>query len=77
MKPGDKVKIKHSKSKTMEKLEREGVAGVNLILKPGSMIELEGKELTFIRDSNHSFAIVKTPEGDEREVHKGLLQEIK
>ncbi len=78
MKPGDKVKIEIRKSKSMEKLEKEGVAGVRLILKPSAMIELEGKELMFIRDSQFSknFAILRTPEGNEYEVLKDLLKEI-
>ncbi len=78
MKPGDRVTIEIPKSESMEKLEKEGVAWVRLILKSDSVVQIEGKELTFIRDSTFSnnFAIVKTPEGDQYEVHKGLLKEI-
>jgi hypothetical protein len=78
MKPGDRVKIETSKSKSMEKLEREGVAWVKLILKAREILELESKELTFVKlspnSSNH--AIVKTPDGNEYEVNKELLKEI-
>lgn len=78
MKPGDIVKIVTPKSESLEKLEKEGVAGVRQILKPSAMIELESKELTFVKFSSESnnFAIVKTPEGNEYEVHKDLIKEI-
>lgn len=77
MKPGDRVKIDISKSKSIEKLEREGVACVKLILKGREILELEDKELTFVKlspsSSNH--AIVKTPDGNEYEFNKELLKE--
>lgn len=79
MKAGDKVKIEIPKSKSLEKLEKEGVAWVKQILKPSAIIELEGKELTFVKFSpeSNNFAIVKTPGGDEHEVHKDFIKEIK
>jgi hypothetical protein len=78
MKPGDRVKLEIPKSKTLEKLEKEGVAGVKLIIKTHEIVELESKELTFVRFSPDSsnYAIVKTPDQQEYEVNKELLQEI-
>lgn len=79
MKPGDRVKIEIPKSETMEKLEREEVAGVKLILKSREIIELENKELPFVNfspnSSNH--AIVKTPDGNEYEICKDFLVKSK
>ena len=78
MKPGDKVRIEIPKSESLKNLEKERVAGVRLILKSSAMTELEGRELTLIKfSSTDNFAIVKTPEGDEHEVHKDFLKEIK
>lgn len=78
MKPGDRLKIEIPKSKSLEKLEREEVAGVKLILKSSDIVKLEDKELTFVKvspnSSNH--VIVKTSDGIEYEVNEGLLKEI-
>jgi len=76
MKEGDKLKIQIPEPKLDERLK--GVAGIRLVLKPSSILELEEKELIFVRISsiNKDWAIVRAPNGDEYEVSKQFLKEI-
>ena len=78
MKQGDKVRLEIRKSESLEKLEKEKVAGVEWTFKTDEIAELEGKILIFERSSpgNNNHVIVKTPDGQEHEVNKQLLKKI-
>jgi len=76
MEPGDRLKIKIPKSQLNERLKE--VAYIRQIIKSGTIMELEDKELEFVKDSSSSnkWAIVKTPNGNEHEVCKDFLEKI-
>jgi hypothetical protein len=76
MKVGDKLKIEIPIKPLPEKLK--DVAHIRQVLKSATIIELENKELIFVGPSpiNKDWVIVKTPTGEEYEVHREFLRKV-
>ena len=76
MKVGDKLKIEIPEKPLPEKLK--GVAHIRQIFKSATIRELENKDLIFVGLSpiNKDWVIVKTPTGEEYEVHREFLRKV-